>query len=261
MKKILRERKDGGVSPCSASEENVGKKKCCHIAVGAATIATVLGTSLLVYNAVKVDKSLDDVPVESNNNTTTEQLTTESAKKENVTSKQTHALTREYKHTTKKMDYIPGMPSSDYKKMKEAPTTEVAKEESTTEETTEDTTVATTKKTSTEPTTQAPKETPTEQPKETPTEQPTEAPTEAPTQPSTEAPKEEDHGARVEGNTYYGHYETKTETYTVYGYRAYDGTFFEDCDACIEYAMEHNLGYGDAEETRTREVQVWVWDR
>ena len=79
MKKILRERKDGGVSPCSASEENVGKKKCCHIAVGAATIATVLGTSLLVYNAVKVDKSLDDVPVESNNNTTTEQLTTESA--------------------------------------------------------------------------------------------------------------------------------------------------------------------------------------
>ena len=72
MKKILRERKDGGVSPCSASEENVGKKKCCHLAVGAATIATVLGTSLLVYNAVKVDKSLDDVPVESNNNTTTE---------------------------------------------------------------------------------------------------------------------------------------------------------------------------------------------
>jgi cell division septal protein FtsQ len=130
MKKILRERKDGGVSPCSASEENVGKKKCCHLAVGAATIATVLGTSLLVYNAVKVDKSLDDVPVESNNNTTTEQLTTESAKKENVTSKQTHALTREYKHTTKKIDYIPGMPSSDYKKMKEAPTTtEVAKEE------------------------------------------------------------------------------------------------------------------------------------
>ena len=186
MKKILRERKDGGVSPCSASEDNIGKKKCCHIAVGAATIATVLGTSLLVYNAVKVDKSLDDVPVESNNNTTTEQLTTESAKKENVTSKQTHALTREYKHTTKKIDYIPGMPSSDYKKMKEAPTTEVAKEESTTEETTEDTT----KKTSTEPTTQAPKETPTEQPKETPTEQPTEAPTEAP-EPSTEAPKQE----------------------------------------------------------------------
>lgn len=168
MKKILRERKDGGVSPCSASEENVGKKKCCHLAVGAATIATVLGTSLLVYNAVNVDKSLDDVPVESNNNTTTEQLTTESAKKENITSKQTHALTREYKHTTKKMDYIPGMPSSDYKKMKEAPT--IAKEESTTEETTEDTT----KKTSTEQTTQAPKETPTEQPKET--------------QPSTEAP-------------------------------------------------------------------------
>ena len=194
MKKILRERKDGGVSPCSASEENVGKKKCCHIAVGAATIATVLGTSLLVYNAVKVDKSLDDVPVESNNNTTTEQLTTESAKKENVTSKQTHALTREYKHTTKKMDYIPGMPSSDYKKMKEAPTTtEVAKEESTTEETTEDTT----KKTSTEQTTQAPKETPTEQPKEpsteAPKEQPTETPTEQPTetQPSTEAPKQE----------------------------------------------------------------------
>lgn len=192
MKKILRERKDGGVSPCSASEENVGKKKCCHLAVGAATIATVLGTSLLVYNAVKVDKSLDDVPVESNNNTTTEQLTTESAKKENVTSKQTHALTREYKHTTKKMDYIPGMPSSDYKKMKEAPTTEVAKEESTTEETTEDTT----KKTSTEPTTQAPKETPTEQPTETQpsTEAPTEQSTEAPKQESTteaEAPKEE----------------------------------------------------------------------
>lgn len=193
MKKILRERKDGGVSPCSASEENVGKKKCCHLAVGAATIATVLGTSLLVYNAVSVDKSLDDVPVESNNNTTTEQLTTESAKKENVTSKQTHALTREYKHTTKKMDYIPGMPSSDYKKMKEAPT--IAKEEETTEEitteeTTEDTTVATTKKTSTEQTTQAPKETPTEQPTEPSTEAPAPEPsTEAP-EPSTEAPKE-----------------------------------------------------------------------
>ena len=254
MKKILRERKDGGVSPCSASEENVGKKKCCHIAVGAATIATVLGTSLLVYNAVKVDKSLDDVPVESNNNTTTEQLTTESAKKENVTSKQTHALTREYKHTTKKMDYIPGMPSSDYKKMKEAPTTEVAKEESTTEETTEDTT----KKTSTEPTTQAPKETPTEQPKETPTEQPTEAPTEtpteqpteAPTEETTEAPKEEDHGARVEGNTYYGHYET------VYGYRASDGTWFDTASAADDYCYEHGIAsYGTAEK------QVWVWDR
>lgn len=261
MKKILRERKDGGVSPCSASEENVGKKKCCHLAVGAATIATVLGTSLLVYNAVSVDKSLDDVPVESNNNTTTEQLTTESAKKENVTSKQTHTLTREYNHTTKKMDYIPGMPSSDYKKMKEAPTTtEVAKEESTTEETTEDTT----KKTSTEQTTQAPKETPTEQPTET---QPsTEAPapepsTEAP-EPSTEAPapKEEDHGARVEGNTYYGHYETKTETYEVDGYRAYDGTFFEDGDACADYCGS-TQGFGTSSETRTREVQVWVWDR
>ena len=255
MKKILRERKDGGVSPCSASEENVGKKKCCHLAVGAATIATVLGTSLLVYNAVKVDKSLDDVPVESNNNTTTEQLTTESAKKENVTSKQTHALTREYKHTTKKMDYIPGMPSSDYKKMKEAPTTEVAKEESTTEETTEDTT----KKTSTEQTTQAPKETPTEQPKETPTEQPTEQPTE----PSTEAPKKEepDLGERVEGNTNYGHYETKTETYEVDGYRADDGTFFEDGDACDDYCAQTVQGYGTSSETRTREVQVWVWDR
>lgn len=257
MKKILRERKDGGVSPCSASEENVGKKKCCHIAVGAATIATVLGTSLLVYNAVQVDKSLDDVPVESNNNTTTEQLTTESAKKENVTSKQTHVLTREYKHTTKKMDYIPGMPSSDYKKMKEAPTTtEVAKEESTTEETTEDTT----KKTSTEQTTQAPTtETPTEQPTETPTEQPTEAPapepsTEAP-EPSTEAPapKEEDHGARVEGNTYYGHYETQT----VYGYRADDGTWFDDCQACDDYASERGIGWADAEKT----IQVWIWDR
>lgn len=259
MKKILRERKDGGVSPCSASEENVGKKKCCHLAVGAATIATVLGTSLLVYNAVKVDKSLDDVPVESNNNTTTEQLTTESAKKENVTSKQTHALTREYKHTTKKIDYIPGMPSSDYKKMKEAPTTtEVAKEESTTEETTEDTT----KKTSTEPTTQAPKETPTEQPKETPTEQPTEAPTETPTEQTTEAPKKEepDLGERVEGNTNYGHYETKTETYEVDGYRAYDGTFFEDCDACADYCGS-TQGFGTDSETRTREVQVWVWDR
>ena len=255
MKKILRERKDGGVSPCSASEENVGKKKCCHLAVGAATIATVLGTSLLVYNAVKVDKSLDDVPVESNNNTTTEQLTTESAKKENVTSKQTHALTREYKHTTKKMDYISGMPSSDYKKMKEAPTTEVAKEESTTEETTEDTT----KKTSTEQTTQAPKETPTEQPTET---QPS---TEAPApEPSTEAPapKEEDHGARVEGNNYYGHYETQTETYEVDGFRASDGTFFEDEDTCADYVDTNGLAsYGTASETRTRQIQVWVWDR
>ena len=71
----------------------------------------------------------------------------------------------------------------------------------------------------------------------------------------------EDHGERKEGNTYYGHYETRTETYTVYGYRAYDGTFFEDGDACDDYCAERYIGYGTAEETRTREVQVWVWDR
>ena len=71
----------------------------------------------------------------------------------------------------------------------------------------------------------------------------------------------EDHGERKEGNTYYGHYETKTETYKVYGFRAYDGTFFEDEDTCGNYADSHMIGYGTAEETRTREIQVWVWDR
>ena len=29
--KIIRECKDGGYSPCSASEENVGKRRCTHI--------------------------------------------------------------------------------------------------------------------------------------------------------------------------------------------------------------------------------------
>lgn len=28
---VLRTRKDGGCSLCNASDENVGKKKCCHI--------------------------------------------------------------------------------------------------------------------------------------------------------------------------------------------------------------------------------------
>ena len=92
----------------------------------------------------------------------------------------------------------------------------------------------------------------------------TEAPTtEQPTteQPTTQVTTEEDHGERVEGNTYYGHYETKTETYTVYGYRADDGTFFEDGAACDDYCAERYIGYTTAEETRTREVKVWVWDR
>ena len=32
--KYLRQRKDGGISLCSASPENVGKKRCCHILSG-----------------------------------------------------------------------------------------------------------------------------------------------------------------------------------------------------------------------------------
>ena len=227
------------------------KKKVLLIVIPIITALFVIGGFVghKIYN-----KSIDDT---STDTTVAESEVTE----ENIISEQTHPLTRETKHTTKKMDYIPGMPSSDYKKMKEAPTTtEVAKEDAKEETTTEETTVATTKKTSTEQTTQAPKETPTEQPKETPTEQPTEAP--AP-EPSTEAPKKEepDLGERVEGNTNYGHYETKTETYEVDGYRADDGTFFEDEIACDNYAWEHNIGWGTASETRTREVQVWVWDR
>ncbi|MBQ4031579.1 MAG: hypothetical protein II625_07465 [Bacilli bacterium] len=235
MKKILRERKDGGVSPCSASEDNIGKKKCCHIAVGAATIATVLGTSLLVYNAVKVDKSLDDVPVESNNNTTTEQLTTESAKKENVTSKQTHALTREYKHTTKKMDYIPGMPSSDYKKMKEVSTTEVAKED-TTEETTETTTEV--KKPTTETTTQAPANEPSTEAPQTTEAPTTETPTEAPTteQPTTEAPKEE---PTTEATT------EAPATHHHDGYCCYDcGYKTESASDMLQHSVDNNHSYG-----------------
>lgn len=29
--KVVRERKDGGYSPCSATEENVGKRRCAHV--------------------------------------------------------------------------------------------------------------------------------------------------------------------------------------------------------------------------------------
>ena len=84
----------------------------------------------------------------------------------------------------------------------------------------------------------------------------------APTEETTEAPKEEDHGERVEGNTNYGHYETKTETYEVDGFRASDGTFFEDEDTCADYVDTNGLAsYGTVSETRTREIQVWVWDR
>ena len=32
---MLRTRKDGGVSMCRASDENVGKRRCCHILDGA----------------------------------------------------------------------------------------------------------------------------------------------------------------------------------------------------------------------------------
>ena len=130
------------------------KKKVLLIVIPIITALFVIGgfVGYKIYS-----KSVDDTPTKV---TAKEEVATD---EENVTSEQTHSLTREYKHTTKKMDYIPGMPSSDYKKMKEAPT--IAKEETTTEETTEDST--TTKKTSTEQTTQAPKETPTETPKDT----------------------------------------------------------------------------------------------
>ena len=30
-KGVIRTRKDGGCSVCRSSEENVGKKRCCHI--------------------------------------------------------------------------------------------------------------------------------------------------------------------------------------------------------------------------------------
>ena len=75
--------------------------------------------------------------------------------------------------------------------------------------------------------------------------------------PTKEVSKEEDHGENVVGNTYYGHYET--EDIKVYGYRAYDGTFFEDCDACADYADSHMIGYGDAEKVIGTRL-IWKWN-
>ena len=73
-------------------------------------------------------------------------------------------------------------------------------------------------------------------------------------------PTEPDLGERVEGNTNYGHYETKTETYEVYV--APDGTEFTDYDAFDDYCWDNNFAsYDSTPKTRTREIQVWVWDR
>lgn len=36
MNGVIRTRKDGGCSLCRASEENVGKKRCCHVLDNAA---------------------------------------------------------------------------------------------------------------------------------------------------------------------------------------------------------------------------------
>ena len=36
MKGIIRTRKDGGCSVCYASDENVGKRRCCHVLDNAA---------------------------------------------------------------------------------------------------------------------------------------------------------------------------------------------------------------------------------
>ena len=33
---VMRNRKDGGCSMCNASDENVGKKRCCHVLDNAA---------------------------------------------------------------------------------------------------------------------------------------------------------------------------------------------------------------------------------
>ena len=67
----------------------------------------------------------------------------------------------------------------------------------------------------------------------------------------------EDHGERKEGNTYYGHYETKTVSSG--GWYADDGTFFKDYDACADYCGS-TQGFGGSDYEEKTET-VWVWDR
>ena len=50
---VLRERKDGGYSPCKAKEEDVGKRKCCHVP----------GTVSFELKVNEIDKHLKEVIV------------------------------------------------------------------------------------------------------------------------------------------------------------------------------------------------------
>lgn len=72
-------------------------------------------------------------------------------------------------------------------------------------------------------------------------------------QSTTETTAEKDHGARVEGNDYYGYYtEDRNHPY----YVAPDGTEFSSVDALSDYCWEKQFaGYNDTPHYRL----VWVW--
>ena len=65
--KIRRARIDGGVSPCAATPENIGKKRCCHIAdmASRATLSVLTAIALTACNFNGSTVSTETSPIES----------------------------------------------------------------------------------------------------------------------------------------------------------------------------------------------------
>lgn len=65
--KIRRARIDGGVSPCAATPENIGKKRCCHIAdmASRATLSVLTAIALTACSVNGSTVSTETSPIES----------------------------------------------------------------------------------------------------------------------------------------------------------------------------------------------------
>ena len=63
---VMRNRKDGGCSMCNASDENVGKKRCCHVLDNAAMqVRSEKGTNFIGITGT-VDNKETEFSVKAN---------------------------------------------------------------------------------------------------------------------------------------------------------------------------------------------------